>query len=117
MPPTTRLNTAEKDEDAAEGGLTEEREELSSSEMTQSTRTTTFSTWGTREWNLRETAQHRPRDLTSAILLRTRRRIESGSRSKWSICSRGWGSGWIREVGSDPGMTAIDWILDSGESF
>lgn len=115
-----RRKMAEKGEAEEErGGLSEEREEeesSSSSEMTQSTRMRTFSTWGTREWNLRETTQHRPRDLTSEILLKTRRRIESGRWSKWSI-SRvcGGGSGWIREGGSERGITAIGfWISRFG---
>ena len=101
MPPTTRRKRLEKGADAAERDLIEEREELSSSEMTQSTRIRTFSTWVTREWNLRETTQQRPRDLTSEILLKTRRRIESGRWSKWSVCR---GSGWIREGGSERAM-------------
>ena len=83
MPPKTKRKRLEKgprdlSEEAAE-------DEESSSEMTQSTRTTTFSTWGTREWNLLETTQHRPRALTSPILLKMRRSRESGRRSKWSI--------------------------------
>jgi hypothetical protein len=83
----------------------EEEEEVSSSEMTQSTRTTTLSTWGTREWKRRQTTQQRPRALTSPILLKTSKRRESGRRSKWSIEGEevvvvGSGSGWILEVGS-----------------
>lgn len=57
----------------------------SSSEMTQSTLTTTLSICGTRPWNRRETTQHRPRALTSPILLKTISSRESGKRSKWSM--------------------------------
>ena len=101
-----RRKMAEKGE-AEERGLSGEREEgSSSSEMTQSTRTTTFSTWGTREWNLLETTPHRPRALTSPMRLKTRRRMESG---RWSKKSGGSsGSGWIRESGSERWITAMN---------
>ncbi|KAK7817509.1 histone acetyltransferase hac1 [Quercus suber] len=39
----------------------------------------------TREWKQRETTQQRPKALTSPILLKIKRRIESGRRSKWSM--------------------------------
>ncbi|PON82374.1 hypothetical protein TorRG33x02_218690 [Trema orientale] len=100
MPPKTKRKRFEK----GPRDLSEEEaaEEESSSEMTQSTRTTTLSTWGTRVWNRRETTLHRPRALTSPILLKTRRRSESGRRSKWSIMSMAMesGSGYTLQVRS-----------------
>ena len=62
-----------------------EEDEESSSEITQLTRMMTLSTWGMREWKQRETTQHRPKALTSLILLKIRRRIKLGRRSKWSM--------------------------------
>jgi len=97
IPPKTRRRRFQKGpRDLSEAA---EEEEESSSEMTQSTRTTTFSTWGTREWKRRETTQQRPRAFTSPILLKTRRRRESGRRSKWSIWDAS-GSGKIRHARS-----------------
>lgn len=57
-------------------------EEESSSEITQSTRTITLSTRGTRELKRFETKQHLAKALTSPMLLKTKRRTESGIRSK-----------------------------------
>ena len=97
IPPKTRRRRFQKGpRDLSEAAAEEEE---SSSEMTQSTRTTTFSTCGTREWKRRETTQQRPRALTSPILLKTKRRSESGNRSKWSI-SEASGSGKIRHARS-----------------
>lgn len=89
-----QLSAAEEPEDAELVGLLpapEDEEEGSSSEMTQSTRTTTLSTWGTSKWNRFETTQHRPRALTSPILLKTSKSSESGNGSKWSTGSSGSG--------------------------
>nr|GEU94288.1 hypothetical protein [Tanacetum cinerariifolium] len=57
--------------------------------MTQSTLTTTLWTWGTREWNLLETKELRPRDLMSPMKLKMIERRES---ERWSKRSTG-GSG------------------------
>lgn len=81
------LLAAEEDVFEALLVVEEGEDEWSSSEMTQSTRTTMFSTWETREWMRLETTQHRPKALTSPILLKTSKRSESGNRSKWSTGS------------------------------
>ena len=106
MPPNTRRKRCEKG--PRDFSKEPAAEEDSSSEITQSTRTTTFSTCGTRVWKRLETTQQRPSALTSPILLKTRRSRESGKRSKWSMASAiiitggglFWGSGQILVLGS-----------------
>uniref|UniRef100_A0A453FLU2 Uncharacterized protein n=1 Tax=Aegilops tauschii subsp. strangulata TaxID=200361 RepID=A0A453FLU2_AEGTS len=87
MPPSTRRAmwaSAPRPRDGAAACGEPAEAGAGSSGMTQSTRTKTESTSGTRPWKRRETSAQRPSALTSPMRLKTSRSTASGRRSNWS---------------------------------